>query len=221
MSYKYEAFFKDILINEYIYFASKNKKLVRLNQKEQSYIAMWTDEAMAESYLSQHSIDYDKVVRADIDRFVTYELDDLFDEGDEILVNVNNEENGQLVDVIKMTDELMSELDDIRIKEFVKDVAKYDEVYGLTNKNEKNFVMISDDEHQKPHIMPVWSIKNRASKVRDEDFEECEIIEIEGKVFGEWLDKLRDDDKAVAIDLKLGVVGTVVSAQKLSNEITF
>ena len=211
MSYKYEAFFKDILINEYIYFASKNKKLVRLNQKEQSYIAMWTDEAMAESYLSQHSIDYDKVVRADIDRFVTYELDDLFDEGDEILVNVNNEEDGQLVDVIKMTDELMSELDDIRIKEFVKDVAKYDEVYGLTNKDEKNFVM----------IMPVWSIKNRASKVRDEDFEECEIIEIEGKVFGEWLDKLRDDDKAVAIDLKPGVVGTVVSAQKLSNEITF
>jgi len=28
MSYKYEAFFKDILINEYIYFASKNKKLI-------------------------------------------------------------------------------------------------------------------------------------------------------------------------------------------------
>lgn len=221
MSYKYEAFFKDILINEYIYFASKNKKLVRLNQKEQSYIAMWTDEAMAESYLSQHSVDYDKVVRADIDRFVTYELDDLFDEGDEILVNVNNEEDGQLVDVIQMTDELMSELDDIRIKEFVKDVAKYDEVYGLTNKDEKNFVMISDDDHHKPHISPVWSIKNRAIKVRDEDFEECEIIEIEGKVFGEWLDKLRDDDEAVAIDLKPGVVGTVVSAQKLSNEITF
>ena len=61
-----------------------------------------------------------KVVRADIDRFVTYELDDLFDEGDEILVNVNNEENGQLVDVIKMTDELMSELDDIRIKNLLK-----------------------------------------------------------------------------------------------------
>ena len=29
MSYKYEAFFKDILINEYIYFASKNKKLIK------------------------------------------------------------------------------------------------------------------------------------------------------------------------------------------------
>ncbi|MFW3569474.1 DUF2750 domain-containing protein [Staphylococcus caprae] len=221
MSYKHEAFFKDILINEYIYFASKNKKLVRLNQNNQSYIAMWTDESVAESYLSQNSVESDKIVRADIDRFVTYEMDDLFDNGDEILVNITEEEQGHLVDVVKMTDELMSELDEIRMKEFVKDVAKYDEVYGLTNKGEKNFIMISDDDHHKPHIMPVWSIKNRARKVRDEDFEECEIIEIEGKVFGEWLDKLRDDDKAVAVDLKPGVVGTVLSAQKLSNEITF
>ena len=69
--------------------------------------------------------------------------------------------------------------------------------------------------------MPVWSIKNRARKVRDKDFEECDLIEIEGEVFSEWLDKLRDDNKAVAIDLKSGVVGTVVSAQKLSNEATF
>ena len=69
--------------------------------------------------------------------------------------------------------------------------------------------------------MPVCRVKHRAAKVRYADFEECAIIEIEGKVFGEWLDKLRDDDKAVAIDLKPGVVGTVVSAQKLSNEITF
>jgi hypothetical protein len=32
--------------------------------------------------------------------------------------------------------------------------------------------------------MPVWSIKNRALKVRDEDFEECDLITIEGSVFG-------------------------------------
>ena len=63
------------------------------------------------------------------------------------------------------------------------------------------------------HIMPVWSIKSRARKVRDQDFEECDLIEIEGEVFSEWLDKLRDDNKAVAIDLKSGVVGTVVSHQ--------
>ena len=69
--------------------------------------------------------------------------------------------------------------------------------------------------------MPVWSDKARAQAVRDQDFEECELIEVEGEVFGEWLDELRDDDNAVAIDLKSGVVGTVVSAQKVSNELTF
>lgn len=56
-------------------------------------------------------------------------------------------------------------------------------------------------------------LENRALKVRDEDFEECELIEIEGSVFSEWLDKLRDNDQVVAIDLKPGVVGTVISAQ--------
>ena len=30
--------------------------------------------------------------------------------------------------------------------------------------------------------MPVWSIKNRARKVRDKDFEECDLIEIEGSI---------------------------------------
>ncbi|MEJ7477618.1 DUF2750 domain-containing protein, partial [Staphylococcus saprophyticus] len=73
----------------------------------------------------------------------------------------------------------------------------------------------------KPQIMPVWSLKKRAQKVKDEDFEECDLIEIEASVFGEWLDKLRDDDKGVGIDLKPGVIGTIVSAQKLSNETTF
>ena len=101
---------------------------------------MWTDESVAESYLSQNSVEFDKIVRADIDRFVTYEMDDLFDNGDEILVNITEEEQGHLVDVVKMTDELMSELDEIRMKEFVKDVAKYDEVYGLTNKGEKTLL---------------------------------------------------------------------------------
>lgn len=82
MSYKYEAFFKDILINEYIYFASKNKKLIRIQHENLPYIAMWTDENVAESYLLHHSIEYDKIIRADIDRFVTYEMDEIFDPGD-------------------------------------------------------------------------------------------------------------------------------------------
>ena len=66
---------------------------------------------------------------------------------------------------------------------------------------------------KKPHIMPVWSIKNRALKVRDEDFEECDLITIEGSVFGEWLDELRDDHKSRCDRFKTGVVGTIVSAQ--------
>lgn len=41
---------------------------------------MWTDENVAESYLLHHSIDYDKIIRADIDRFVTYEMDEIFDQ---------------------------------------------------------------------------------------------------------------------------------------------
>ena len=53
----------------------------------------------------------------DIDTFVTYELDDLFDEDDQVIINQTSQETGQIVKVVKMTDELMSELDKIRIKE--------------------------------------------------------------------------------------------------------
>ena len=70
------------------------------------------------------------------------------------------------------------------------------------------------------HIMPVWSIKSRARKVRDQDFEECDLIEIEGGVFSEWLNKLRDDNKAVAIDEIRCCWYCCISA-KLSNEATF
>lgn len=223
MSYKTYSFFRDILINEYIYFASKNKKLVRFNYKSKDYIGVWTDENMAESFLTSRDIPFDKVVKMDVDRFATYELDDLFDEQDYIVMNQTIEEEGHLLNVVSVTQEIMTELDKIRLKEFVQDVAKYDEVYGLTKKGSKQFILISenDNDEKRPHIMPVWSIKSRALKVRDEDFEECDLITIEGSVFSEWLDELRDDQKAVAIDLKTGVVGTIVSAQKLSNELTF
>ncbi len=43
MSYKAYPFFRDILINECIYFASKNKKLVRLNYKSEAYVGVWTE----------------------------------------------------------------------------------------------------------------------------------------------------------------------------------
>ena len=221
MSYKESSFFQDILINEVFYVGTKSKHLIRQEISEQNVVCAWTDKATAESYLNKEQIEYDKVKTVDIDRFVTYEIDGIFDEDDEVLMNPTSHKDGERVRIVAASNELMSDLDSIRLKEFVKDVAKEDAVFGLTNKNEKQFIMISDEAHQKPHIMPVWSIKNRAEKVRNQDFEECEIIEIEGEVFAEWLDTLRDDDHAVAIDLKSGVVGTVVPAQKVIDQLTF
>lgn len=142
MSYKTYSFFRDILINEYIYFASKNKKLVRLNYKSKDYIGVWTDENMAESFLTSRDIPFDKVVKMDVDRFATYELDDLFDEQDHIVMNQTIEEEGHLLNVVSVTQEIMTELDKIRLKEFVQDVAKYDEVYGLTKKEANNSFLL-------------------------------------------------------------------------------
>lgn len=221
MSYKASSFFQDILVNEYFYIATKSKQLIRHEILGKEVICVWTQKETAETFLNKHDTDYDKIKKIDIDRFVTYEMDDVFAAGEEVLMNASSQTDGDLVNIIDFTNELMSDLDEIRLKEFVIDVAEEDAVFGLTNKDAKQFIMISDDEHQKPHIMPVWSIRNRAEKVRNEDFEECDIIEIEGEVFAEWLDTLRDDDKAVAIDLKSGVVGTVVSAQKVLDQLPF
>ncbi|MDU0463300.1 DUF2750 domain-containing protein [Staphylococcus ureilyticus] len=221
MSYKASSFFQDILVNEYFYIATKSKQLIRHEILGKDVICVWTQKETAETFLNKHDTDYDKIKKIDIDRFVTYEMDDVFAEGEEVLMNASSQTDGDLVNIIDFTNELMSDLDEIRLKEFVIDIAEEDAVFGLTNKDAKQFIMISDDEHQKPHIMPVWSIRNRAEKVRNEDFEECDIIEIEGEVFAEWLDTLRDDDKAVAIDLKSGVVGTVVSAQKVLDQLPF
>ena len=221
MSYKESSFFKEILINEVFYVATEAKELIRQEVDENKVVCTWTDKETAEAYLKKQKIDYDKIKEIDIDRFVTYEIDNVFSDNEQVLMNPTSEKDGELIPIAEATDELMSDLDNIRLKEFVKDVAKEDAVFGLTNKNVKQFLMISDESHQRPNIMPVWSIKKRAEKVRDEDFEECDIIEVEGEVFAEWLDNLRDDDNAVAIDLKPGVLGSVVPAQKVLDQLPF
>ena len=136
MSYKEESFFKEMLINEYIYFASKIKNST-FNENEQTYVAVWTDADTAKQYLNDNEINYDKLIQLDLDRFVAYDLDELFDETDKVMIDTTNDNTGKLVNIYDVTRELMSELDKIRVKEFVRDVAKYDHVYGLTNKNEK------------------------------------------------------------------------------------
>ncbi|GEQ06682.1 DUF2750 domain-containing protein [Staphylococcus gallinarum] len=219
MSYKENSFYQDILVSECFYVATEAKQLVSYEILGESRVCLWSDKSLAQPFLDAKDIAFDKVKKIDVDRFVTYELDDIFNEGDQVLVNPTSKSDGDLIDVVKVSDELMSDLDSIRLKEFAKDVAKEDAVFGLSEKGAKQFALISDDEHQRPHIMPVWSIKSRAEKVRREDFDNLELVEIEGAVFDEWLDTLRDDDKAVAIDLKPGVVGTVVSAQKVIDQL--
>lgn len=81
--------------------------------------------------------------------------------------------------------------------------------------------MISDDEHQNLILCRFGVLKIVRLRYEMKILRNVKLSKLKVKFFGEWLDKLRDDDKAVAIDLKPGVVGTVVSAQKLSNEITF
>src|SRR5699024_1658303 len=221
MSYKARSFFLDILLIELLSVLHISQQFIRHKVLGKEIICVWTNKETAETFLTKHDTDYDQIKKIDIDRFVTYEIDDVFEEGEEVLMDPSSQTDGDLVNIVEATNELMSDLDEIRLKEFVMDVAKEDAVFGLSNKEAKQFIMISDDEHQKPHIMPVWSIRNRAEKVRNEDFEECDIIEVEGEVFAEWLDILRDDDKAVAVDLKPGVVGTVVSAQKMLDQLPF
>ncbi|WP_436953399.1 DUF2750 domain-containing protein [Staphylococcus shinii] len=221
MSYKENSFFKEILINEVFYVATEAKELIRQEVDDNKVVCTWSDKETAEAYLKKQKIDYDKIKKIDIDRFVTYEIDNVFEDNEQVLMNPTSEKDGELIPIAEATNELMSDLDNIRLKEFVKDVAKEDAVFGLTNKSVKQFLMISDESHQRPNIMPVWSIKNRAEKVRDEDFEDCDIIEVEGEVFAEWLDNLRDDDNAVAIDLKPGVLGSVVPAQKVLDQLPF
>ncbi|ARJ50298.1 DUF2750 domain-containing protein [Staphylococcus lutrae] len=223
MSYKNERFYKDILINEQFFIAVKDKKMIKHQHNGKLLFCFWTRESLAKAYLENLNIAYDKIKEMDIDRFATYELDEMFDEEDEALVNVTDHVEGHEIKIVEAINDLMTDLDNIRIREFVQDVAKTDMVYGLSQKGEKQFMLVYDenDHFDQSYFMPVWSLSQRAKKVAEADFESFELIDVEGEVFSEWLDELRDDNRYVAIDIKPGVVGTIVSAQKLANELTF
>ncbi|NHM91115.1 MULTISPECIES: DUF2750 domain-containing protein [Staphylococcus] len=223
MSYKNERFYKDILTNEQFFIAVKDKKIVKHLHNGKQLFCFWTRESLAKAYLENLNVEFDKIKAMDIDRFTTYELDDMFDEEDEAVVNVTIDAEGHEIKILSAFNDIMTDIDRLRIREFVEDVSKTDTVYGLTRKGTKQFMVVSDenDNFEQSHFMPVWSLSQRAKRVAEEDFETLELIYVEGEVFSEWLDELRDDNRYVAIDLKPGVVGTIVSAQKLANELTF
>ncbi|KFE40716.1 DUF2750 domain-containing protein [Staphylococcus agnetis] len=223
MSYKNERFYKDILTNEQFFIAVKDKKIVKHLHNGKQLFCFWTRESLAKAYLENLNVEFDKIKAMDIDRFTTYELDDMFDEEDEAVVNVTIDAEGHEIKILSAFNDIMTDIDRLRIREFVEDVSKTDTVYGLTRQGTKQFMVVSDenDNFEQSHFMPVWSLSQRAKRVAVEDFETLELIDVEGEVFSEWLDELRDDNRYVAIDLKPGVVGTIVSAQKLANELTF
>ena len=45
---------------------------------------MWTNEDIAKEYLNHSDIQFDRLLNIDIDTFVTYDMDELFDESDKI-----------------------------------------------------------------------------------------------------------------------------------------
>src|SRR5699024_6284348 len=119
MSYKASSFFQDILVNEYFYIATKSKQLIRHEILGKDVICVWTQKETAETFLNKHDTDYDKIKKIDIDRFVTYEMDDVFAEGEEVLMNASSQTDGDLVNIIDFTNELMSDLDEIIGKDVI------------------------------------------------------------------------------------------------------
>ncbi|MDK7301351.1 DUF2750 domain-containing protein, partial [Staphylococcus hominis] len=100
MEYKHNDYFKEILINEVIILASKNKKLIRIHHEDGDYTGMWTNEDIAKEYLNHSDIQFDRLLNIDIDTFVTYDMDELFDESDKILINTSSKEEGHIVKVV-------------------------------------------------------------------------------------------------------------------------
>ena len=58
----------------------------------------------------------------------------------------------------------MTELDKIRIKEFVQDVAKYDEVYGLTKKEVSSLFSLVKMIATKSRILCLYGVLKQSVK---------------------------------------------------------
>lgn len=203
------SMFKQILAKEKFYVVLIDRKILRDEATDIRLI--WSKKEFAESYLEENNITlYDKIMDLDLDRFVTYEMDDILDEGDKFIIDKYENNKGIELEAISFIEEIMSELDDIRIEEFAEDICNETYVYGLTVKGQKQFIIVSEEEDASlPNMMTVWSTRKLAEKVRRDDFEEYDVIEVETGVFEEWLEDLKQEDIALGINLKSGMIGTI------------
>lgn len=210
------SMFKQILTKEKFYVVLTDKRILR--DADTNTRLIWSKQEYAEKYLKETNITtYEKVMELDLDRFVTYEMDDILDEGDRFIVDRYEEFSGTEVEAIRFIEQIMSELDDIRIEEFAEDICNEDYVYGLTVKGQKQFIIVSEEESSLPNMMTVWSTRKLVEKVHRNDFEEYDIIEVETEVFEEWLEDLKQDNIALGVNLKPGMIGTVTDPKVVLN----
>ena len=210
------SMFKQILTKEKFYVVLTDKRILR--DADTNTRLIWSKQEYAEKYLKETNITtYEKVMELDLDRFVTYEMDDILDEGDRFIVDRYEEFSGTEVEAIRFIEQIMSELDDIRIEEFAEDICNEDYVYGLTVKGQKQFIIVSEEDSSLPNMMTVWSTRKLVEKVQRNDFEEYDIIEVETEVFEEWLEDLKQDNIALGVNLKPGMIGTVTDPKLVLN----
>ncbi|MES5937908.1 DUF2750 domain-containing protein [Mammaliicoccus lentus] len=210
------SMFKQILTKEKFYVVLTDKRILR--DADTNTRLIWSKQEYAEKYLKETNITtYEKVMELDLDRFVTYEMDDILDEGDRFIVDRYEEFSGTEVEAIRFIEQIMSELDDIRIEEFAEDICNEDYVYGLTVKGQKQFIIVSEEDSSLPNMMTVWSTRKLVEKVHRYDFEEYDIIEVETEVFEEWLEDLKQDNIALGVNLKPGMIGTVTDPKVVLN----
>lgn len=210
------SMFKQILTKEKFYVVLTDKRILR--DADKNIRLIWSKQEYAEKYLKETNIaTYEKVMELDLDRFVTYEMDDILDEDDLFIVDRYEESSGTEVEAIRFIEEIMSELDDIRIEEFAEDICNEDYVYGLTVKGQKQFIIVSEEDSSLPNMMTVWSTRKLVEKVHRNDFEEYDIIEVETEVFEEWLEDLKQDNIALGVNLKPGMIGTVTDPKVVLN----
>ena len=210
------SMFKQILTKEKFYVVLTDKRILR--DADTNTRLIWSKQEYAEKYLKETNITtYEKVMELDLDRFVTYEMDDILDEGDRFIVDRYEEFSGTEVEAIRFIEQIMSELDDIRIEEFAEDICNEDYVYGLTVKGQKQFIIVSEEDSSLQNMMTVWSTRKLVEKVHRNDFEEYDIIEVETEVFEEWLEDLKQDNIALGVNLKPGMIGTVTDPKVVLN----
>src|SRR5699024_12486081 len=98
-----------------------------------------------------------------------------------------------------------------------KNICNEDYEYDIKVKRKKQFIIDSEEDSSLTNQMTVWSTRKLVEKVHRNDFDEYDIIEVETEVFEEWLEDLKQDNIALGVNLKPGMIGTVTDPKVVLN----